>query len=80
MARGFFSSDFFFFMAKIRSLESLPKKCKKDIADERRHYGNCKINAGKNISDCPHNAPILPHPRAFKFPHQEVGIKQVGDT
>jgi aromatic ring-opening dioxygenase catalytic subunit (LigB family) len=34
-------------------LESLSKKFKKDITDERGYHGNFKIGSGKNISDCP---------------------------
>ena len=52
------------FAAKNQShvcLESLSKKFKNDIADERGHRGNFKIRGSKNISDCPSYTPLLPH-------------------
>jgi hypothetical protein len=42
-------------------LESLSKKFEKAIADEGSYRGNCKIGSGKNISDCPSYATLLPH-------------------
>src|SRR5208282_1160096 len=60
-------------------LESLSKKFKKDITDERGHHGNGKIRCGKDVSDRPAHAPLLPHPRALKLSHQEVGIKEEDD-
>jgi hypothetical protein len=60
-------------------LEFLAKKFKRDITDERGYRGDYKIGSGKNISDCPSYAPLLPHPRALKFSHQEIGIKQEDD-
>jgi hypothetical protein len=44
------------FAAKDQSqvcLESLSKKFKKALTDERGYGGNGKIGSGKNISDCP---------------------------
>src|SRR5208282_6266872 len=42
-------------------LESLSKKFKKAITDERGYGGNGKIGSGKDISDCPSYTPLLPH-------------------
>jgi len=60
-------------------LEFLSKKFNKDITDERGYRGDFKIGSGKNISDCPSYPPLLPHPRALKFSHQEIGIEQEDD-
>src|ERR1700677_1537816 len=60
-------------------LESLPKKFKKDIANECSCCRNFKIGNSENILDCPHYAPLRPQTRTLKFPHQEIGIKQEDD-
>ena len=54
-------------------LELLSKKFEKEITDERDYRGDLKICSGKNISDCPSYASLLPHPRMLKFSHQEIG-------
>src|SRR5579863_4029845 len=64
------------FVLRFVSPELLAKKFKKDITDERRDHGDSKIRSGKYISDCPSQTPRLSHPRALKFSHQEIGIKQ----
>jgi hypothetical protein len=54
----------FLLQPKIRAtfcLESLSKKFKNDIADERGYRGNFKIRGSKNISNCPSYTPLLPH-------------------
>ena len=54
----------FLLRPKIRAtfaLESLSKKFKKHITDEPGDRANYKIGSGKNISDCPSQAPLLPH-------------------
>ena len=42
-------------------LESVSKKLKKDISDERGYQRNFKIGSCKNISDCPSYTVLLPH-------------------
>jgi hypothetical protein len=42
----------------------------------RSYHGNSKIGSGKNISEGPSYAPLLPHARALKFSHQEIGVEK----
>jgi hypothetical protein len=60
-------------------LESLAKEFKKAIPDEGGDGGNGEIGSGKNISDSPGYAALLPHAGALKFSHQKIGIKQEND-
>jgi hypothetical protein len=60
-------------------LESLPKEFKKAITDERGDHGNLEVGRRENIYDCPRYTSLLTHARAFKFTHQEIGIKQEDD-
>ena len=61
------------------STGSSPEILENEIPDESRDGGNQEIGSGKNVPEGPDQAPLRPHARAFKFPHQEIGVEQRDD-
>src|SRR5579864_1741325 len=62
-----------------RDLKLLSQKFKKDVTHEGSDRGNFKIGHRNHISNSPNYALPLRDPRALKFSHQEIGIKQEDD-
>jgi hypothetical protein len=51
----------FLLRRKLSCLESLSKKFKEELTDERGYQGDFKIGNGKNISACPSYTPLQSH-------------------
>jgi hypothetical protein len=60
----------------VATSEFLPEIFKQEVTDYGSDESDSKVTRGKNVGNCPGKAVFAAHPRALKFAHEEIGVKQ----